>query len=104
MSEKRFSWIAEKTGQHYEISIRDGDIEYTISDDFFKSKDVVAVIVDLLNKQQFKITELEIELVDCKNRKEQSEYNLHKKIRELKKIPKSIREVWIDEQETEEET
>ena len=104
MSEKRFSWIAEKTGQHYEISIRDGDIEYTISDDFFKSKDVVAVIVDLLNKQQFKITELEIELVDCKNRKEQSEYNLHKKIRELKKIPKSIREVWIDEQDTEEET
>ena len=50
MSEKRFSWIAEKTGQHYEISIRDGDEEYTISDDFFKSKDVVAVLVACLNE------------------------------------------------------
>ena len=41
-----------------------------------------------------------IELTDCKNRKEQSEYNLHKKIMELEnqfeKIPPKIREVWIE--------
>lgn len=87
MSEKRFE-LAYEQGDWW--AVRDGDIT------LWKEE-----VVGVLNEQQAKITELEIELVDCKNRKEQSEYNLHKKIRELEKIPQSIREVWIDEQETE---
>lgn len=64
------------------------------------SYDDLYEICDLVNEQQSKITELEIELTDCKNRKEQSEYNLHKKIRELEnqfeKIPPKIRELWVE--------
>ena len=50
MSEKRFKGYAEKTGQHYELIIIDeiGE-EYNLTDDFFKSKDVIFEIVDLLN-------------------------------------------------------
>lgn len=42
-------------------------------------------VVNKLNEQQDKITELEIELTDCKNRKEQSEYNLRRENELLKK-------------------
>lgn len=50
MSEKRFKGYAEKTGQHFELIINDllGE-EYSLTDDFFKSKDVIFEIVDLLN-------------------------------------------------------
>ena len=50
MNEKRFKGYAEKTGQHYELIIIDeiGE-EYSLTDDFFKSKDVIFEIVDLLN-------------------------------------------------------
>ena len=50
MSEKRFKGYAEKTGQHYMLIINDeiGE-EYCLTDDFFKSKDVLFDIVDLLN-------------------------------------------------------
>ena len=50
MSEKRFKGYAEKTGQHYMLIINDeiGE-EYSLTDDFFKSKDVLFEIVDLLN-------------------------------------------------------
>ena len=42
MSDKRFTFYAEKTGKYYEISIRDEKEiqEYNITDDFFKSKDI----------------------------------------------------------------
>ena len=50
MSEKRFKGYAEKTGQHYMLIINDelGE-EYCLTDDFFKSQDVIFEIVDLLN-------------------------------------------------------
>lgn len=50
MSEKRFKGYAEKTGQHHMLIITDeiGE-EYSITDDFFKSQDVLFDIVDLLN-------------------------------------------------------
>lgn len=50
MSEKRFTGYAEKTGQHHELIIQDefGE-EYNITDDFYKSTDVIFEIVDLLN-------------------------------------------------------
>ena len=50
MTEKRFKGYAEKTGQHFELIINDllGE-EYSLTDDFFKSKDVIFEIVDLLN-------------------------------------------------------
>ena len=50
MTEKRFKGYAEKTGGHHELIIIDslGD-EYNITDDFFKSQDVIFDIVDLLN-------------------------------------------------------
>lgn len=50
MSEKRFKGYAEKTGRHHELIIIDSlGEEYSITDDFFKSKDVIFDIVDLLN-------------------------------------------------------
>ena len=75
---------------------------YVIKDNF--KGDVyyndLRLLCELLNEQQSTITKLEIELTDCKNRKEQSEYNLHKKIRELEnkfeKIPPKIRELWVE--------
>jgi hypothetical protein len=50
MSEKRFKGCAEKIGQHHILIINDeiGE-EYSITDDFFKSQDVIFEIVDLLN-------------------------------------------------------
>jgi predicted nuclease with TOPRIM domain len=50
MTEKRFKGYAEKTGQHFELIINDllGE-EYSLTDDFFRSKDVIFEIVDLLN-------------------------------------------------------
>lgn len=86
MSEKRFE-LAYEQGDWW--AVRDGDIT------LWKEE-----VVGLLNEQQSKITELEIELTDCKNRKEQSEYNLQKKIRELEnkfeKIPPKIKELWVE--------
>ena len=50
MGEKRFKGYAEKTGRHHELIIIDSlGEEYSITDDFFKSKDVIFDIVDLLN-------------------------------------------------------
>ena len=50
MSEKRFKGYAEKTGRHHELIIIDSlGEEYSITDDFFKSNDVIFDIVDLLN-------------------------------------------------------
>ena len=50
MSDKRFKGYAEKTGRHHELIIIDSlGEEYIITDDFFKSKDVIFDIVDLLN-------------------------------------------------------
>ena len=50
MSEKRFKGYAEKTGRHHELIIIDSlGEEYSITDDFFKSQDVIFDIVDLLN-------------------------------------------------------
>ena len=50
MNKKRFKGSAEKIGQHHILIINDeiGE-EYSLTDDFFKSKDVVFEIVDLLN-------------------------------------------------------
>ena len=50
MNKKRFKGYAEKTGQHHILIINDeiGE-EYSITDDFFKSQDVIFEIVDLLN-------------------------------------------------------
>jgi predicted RNase H-like nuclease (RuvC/YqgF family) len=50
MNEKRFKGYAEKTGQHYMLIINDelGE-EYCLTDDFFKSKEIIFEIVDLLN-------------------------------------------------------
>ena len=50
MNQKRFKGCAEKTGQHYMLIINDelGE-EYCLTDDFFKSKDIIFEIVDLLN-------------------------------------------------------
>ena len=47
------------------------------------SYDDLYEISDLLNEQQDKITELEIELTDCKNRKEQLEYKNTKLIAKI---------------------
>ena len=87
MSKKRFK-LSSETVLQYQIMDNDTDLNES-------------EVVGLLNEQQDKITELEIELTDCKNRKEQSEYNLHKKISELEnqfeKIPPKIRGVWLND-------
>ena len=122
MSEKRFEKSKSDITDYRIYDYEKEDAYFIDCDD----ESTIDAIVDLLNEQQSKITELEIELTDCKNRKEQSEYNLQKRIDEqekiikeqtlrtycqdkeiqrlmgqLEKIPQSIREVWIDEQETE---
>lgn len=85
MSEKYVAEYVEIIDDHGE---RKGvcvtDTEHTVS---FEVKDEIAAmeLCDLLNEQQEKITELEIELTDCKNRKEQSEYNLRRENELLKK-------------------
>ena len=99
MSEKRFTIVGEEyvgytQGNAYIIS--NGECKFSL----WESKEDAQKVCDYLNEQQEKINELEIELTDCKNRKEQSDYKLHKKIRELEnqfeKIPPKIREVWIE--------
>ena len=75
MSEKRFFSIL--ADDEYTLIQEKGNLRAT----YLKYSEVV----DLLNEQEDKITELEIELTDCKNRKEQSEYNLR---RENELLPK----------------
>lgn len=99
MSEKRF--IVESVSIIDDCNEDKSRITKVITDkeELYSYEDLYEV-AELLNEQQFKITELEIELTDCKNRKEQSEYNLYKKIRELEnqfeKIPPKIRELWVE--------
>lgn len=47
-------------------------------------------LCDFMNEQQEKITELEIELTDCKNRKEQLEYKNTKLIAKIDFLEKVI--------------
>ena len=47
-------------------------------------------LCDLLNEQQATITKLQIDLTDCKNRKEQVEYELQKKIKQLNNLTERI--------------
>ena len=75
MSEKRFFSIL--ADDEYTLIQEKGNLRAT----YLKYSEVV----DLLNEQEDKITELEIELTDCKNRKEQSEYNLRRENELLKK-------------------
>ena len=71
MSEKRF------------VLCKKGDVEY-IEDNCCVQLYGFDVLCEMLNEQQEKITELEIELTDCKNRKEQSEYNLRRENEQLR--------------------
>lgn len=71
MSEKRF------------VLCKKGDVEY-IEDNCCVQLYGFDVLCEMLNEQQDKITELEIELTDCKNRKEQSEYNLRRENEQLR--------------------
>lgn len=72
MSEKRFK-------ANFDVSIYDSEKEEYIS----VSERGLEEIAKRMNELQDKITELEIELTDCKNRKEQSEYTLQKEIKDL---------------------
>lgn len=49
----------------------------------FKTTYTLEEVCEKLNEQEDKITELEIELTDCKNRKEQSEYKNTKLIAKI---------------------
>lgn len=69
MSAKRFK-LSSETVLQYQIMDNDTDLNES-------------EVVDLLNEQQEKITELEIELTDCKNRKEQLEYKNTKLIAKI---------------------
>lgn len=81
MSERRFKGYAEKTGQHHILIINDeiGE-EYNITDDFFKSKEVIFEIVDLLNgmnesliklsKNVHKLSEVNVDLKEGLREKE----------------------------------
>lgn len=84
MSEKRFIFFAEKTGQHYEILIRDkmGE-EYIITDDFFRSKDVVWEIKDLLNVMNDTLLEQAKQVSKLTEENEQ----LRKELKEIKENP-----------------
>lgn len=71
MSDKRFRVRFEQEDGRGEI-VNEKGVELTARE-----------VVDLLNEQEDKITELEIELTDCKNRKEQSEYKNTKLISKI---------------------
>ena len=86
MSEKRF--IVENDNN--EVSIKDKvkdnypfALAYEHIDDADNLIQECLSLVVLLNEQQEKITELEIELTDCKNRKEQLEYKNTKLIAKI---------------------
>ena len=72
MSEKRFR-------ANFDVSIYDSEKEEYIS----VSDRGLEEIAKRMNELQDKITELEIELTDCKNRKEQSEYKNTKLIAKI---------------------
>ena len=72
MSEKRFR-------ANFDVSIYDSETEEYIS----VSERGLEEIAKRMNELQDKITELEIELTDCKNRKEQSEYKNTKLIAKI---------------------
>ena len=77
MSEKQFQII--HLGNPYEFVVKDNTTNKTYGPFEGDEKSMS----DLLNEQQEKITELEIELTDCKNRKEQSEYKNTKLIAKI---------------------
>ncbi len=72
MSEKRFR-------ANFDVSIYDSETEEYIS----ASENGLKEIAKRMNELQDKITELEIELTDCKNRKEQYEYKNTKLIAKI---------------------
>ena len=72
MSEKRFR-------ANFDVSIYDSEKE----EYFSVSERGLEEIAKLMNELQDKITELEIELTDCKNRKEQFEYKNTKLIAKI---------------------
>ena len=72
MSEKRFR-------ANFDVSIYDSEKEEYIS----VSGRGLEEIAKRMNELQDRITELEIELTDCKNRKEQSEYKNTKLISKI---------------------
>ena len=72
MSEQRFR-------ANFDVSIYDSEKEEYIS----VSERGLEEIAKRMNELQDKITELEIELTDCKNRKEQSEYKNTKLIAKI---------------------
>ena len=72
MSEKRFR-------ANFDVSIYDSETEEYIS----ASERGLEEIAKRMNELQDKITELEIELTDCKNRKEQYEYKNTKLIAKI---------------------
>ena len=77
MSEKRFiCGLGFPINSDDPIRIISDSVE---DKDYYKFSD----ICNVLNEQQEKITELEIELTDCKNRKEQLEYKNTKLIAKI---------------------
>lgn len=72
MNEKRFR-------ANFDVSIYDSEKEEYIS----VSERGLEEIAKRMNELQNKITELEIELTDCKNRKEQLEYKNTKLIAKI---------------------
>jgi len=72
MNEKRFR-------ANFDVSIYDSEKEEYIS----ASGNGLKEIAKRMNELQDKITELEIELTDCKNRKEQLEYKNTKLIAKI---------------------
>ena len=84
MIDKRFKVVQDPRVQtEYFIYDNEDKISENITDYPFGDQDVCSRIVMLLNEQQEKITELEIELTDCKNRKEQFEYKNTKLIAKI---------------------
>lgn len=73
MSEKRFI-VGETFCDYYQIKCEKKDYSRVLAPN---------TVARLLNEQQEKITELEIELTDCKNRKEQLEYKNTKLIAKI---------------------
>ena len=73
MSEERFI-VGETLRDYYQIKCEKEDYSRVLAPN---------TVVVLLNEQQEKITELEIELTDCKNRKEQLEYKNTKLIAKI---------------------
>ena len=92
MSEKRFKGYAEKTGQHFELIINDllGE-EYSLTDDFFKSKDVIFEIVDLLNVMNNTLLKQADENHKLSNKNIEQQSTIEKQDEEIRKLKKTER-------------